>query len=303
MLPVIRLPRGIESHLEATARNLLTPSGARAIDFALPAGEAALADPDSLSWRIFKNPIALMVGGIAAVLLELAEPAVRTGIWRHSTFLRDPMGRLRRTGLAAMVTVYGARSIAEPMIRRVVGMHARVTGSTPAGEPYVANDPKLLNWVHATASFGFAEAYSRYVTALDAAELDAYYGEGAPAARLYGACGAPASRSGMDASFESMRDRLEGSAVVFEFLTVMRATRTLPAPLEWLQPLLVRAAVDTLPAWVRERLGLSAVHGLRRRERLIVRVAGALADRIMLPEGPPSRSCVRLGLPANYLYR
>ena len=73
--------------------------------------------------------------GIAAVILELAEPAVRTGVWKHSTFRQDPLGRLQRTGLAAMVTVYGARSIAERMIQGVVRMHAGVTGETPAGEP------------------------------------------------------------------------------------------------------------------------------------------------------------------------
>ena len=44
------------------------------VDFLQPAGEPALIGPDSISWRIFKNPVALYIGGIAAVLLELAEP-------------------------------------------------------------------------------------------------------------------------------------------------------------------------------------------------------------------------------------
>jgi uncharacterized protein (DUF2236 family) len=41
------------------------------IDFLRPPGAAALYAPDSLAWQIYKNPVSLFVGGIAAVLLEL----------------------------------------------------------------------------------------------------------------------------------------------------------------------------------------------------------------------------------------
>ena len=40
---------------------------------------AALTSPDSISWQVFKNPVAIFVGGITAVLLELAEPNGRLG--------------------------------------------------------------------------------------------------------------------------------------------------------------------------------------------------------------------------------
>ncbi|HMA00161.1 MAG TPA: oxygenase MpaB family protein [Steroidobacteraceae bacterium] len=302
MIPIIRLPRSMQQSLESTARALLQPPGGRRIDFTRPAGEEALVAHDSTSWRIFKNPIALLVGGMAAVVLELAEPAVRTGVWKHSTFLADPMGRLRRTGLAAMVTVYGARSMAVPMIEGVVRMHGRVVGKTPAGEPFSANDPRLLTWVHATASFGFGEAYSRYVALLNSREMDALYREGLPASRLYGAVGAPETEAELRALFDSMRGTLEPSEIVFEFLRIMYRTRALPAPLRWLQPLLVRAAVDLIPDWIRACIGLTAAHGLRPGEGILVRMAGAVADRIVLPDSPPSQACHRLGLPKAYLF-
>src|ERR1700719_620392 len=183
---IIRLPWSLQRKLDAAACALLNPHNGRAIDFTRPLGEAALFPPDSLSWRIFKNPVALLIGGIAAVILELAEPRVRTGVWEHSSFRKDPIGRLRRTGLAAMVTVYGARSIAEPMIAGIVRRHAAIDGETSAGIPYSANDPGLLGWVHATAAFSFAQAYSRYVDPLSPSQSDAFYREGAPASRLYG---------------------------------------------------------------------------------------------------------------------
>jgi uncharacterized protein (DUF2236 family) len=54
---------------------------------------------------MFKNPVAGFFGGVTAVLLEFDEPPVRDGVWQHSSFRADPLNRLRRTGLAAMVTV------------------------------------------------------------------------------------------------------------------------------------------------------------------------------------------------------
>ncbi len=246
---------------------------------------------DSLSWRILKNPIALFVGGTAAVILELAEPAVRAGVWEHSSFRKDPLKRLKRTGLAAMISVYGARTVAQPMIARVVHMHASVHGTTAAGTRYSANDPRLLTWVHATAAFGFAEAYSRYVQPLSTQNLNDFYREGAPVSRLYGVVNAPRSAAEVQALFDSTRPWLAPSVIIFEFLRIMRDTGAFPRPLRWLQPMLLRAAVDLIPEWLRERLGLSEYYGLRGHERRLVKWAGAVADRIVLPSSPAVQSC------------
>jgi uncharacterized protein (DUF2236 family) len=302
MHSIIRLPGRLQRSLDAAAGALLSPQDGRKIDFARPLQEEALVAPDSVSWRIFKNPIALFIGGVSAVILELAEPAVRAGVWEHSSFRKDPLGRLRRTGLAAMVTVYGARSIAEPMIAGVARMHAKVAGETQGGLAYAATDARLLTWVHATAAFGFAEAYRRYVDPLSQAELDALYREGVPASRLYGALGVPRSVSELQTLFDSMRGRLEASPVLFDFLQIMRETPAFPPSLLWMQRILVRAAVEMIPDWMRICLGLTAFYGLRPGERTIVRLAGRVADRIVLPESPAAQSCLRLGLPITHLY-
>jgi uncharacterized protein (DUF2236 family) len=273
------------------------------VDFTQPAGEPALVPPGSLSWQVFKNPVALFVGGVTAVILELAEPRVRSGVWDHTTFRTDPLARMERTGLAAMVTVYGARSVAEKMILGVRRMHDRVRGTTPKGEPYHANDPELLNWVQATASFGFLEAYATFVRPLGRAEQDQFYADGIAAARLYGAVGAPASRAELEAQFEEMRPRLERSEIVFEFLDIMRRTAIFPRPLRSIQSMLVRAAVEITPSWVREILGLDAAYGLRSWEAGFVRVLGRLSDRIVIPATPVAQACKRLGLSARTLSR
>jgi len=88
-----------------TLQELMRPPPGMAFDFTQPAGEPALAPPGGVSWRVFANPVSLFVGGVAAVLLELAEPSVRSGVWDHSSFKQNPGLRLRRTGFAAMMTV------------------------------------------------------------------------------------------------------------------------------------------------------------------------------------------------------
>jgi uncharacterized protein (DUF2236 family) len=302
MQPILRFPLSIHRKIDAATQSLLYQHGRGRIDFRLPPNEQALLMPDSISWRVFKNPISLIVGGIAAVILELAEPSVRTGVWEHSSFRRDPMGRLQRTGLAAMVTVYGARSIAEPMIAAVVRRHLSVAGNTPSGKPYDASDSRLLTWVHATAAFGFANAYSRYVSPLASDDFDEFYREGMSAAQLYGALQPPASNSEMLALFDAMRGTLEASHIVLEFLHIIRATPALPPPLRWIQPLLMRAAIEILPQWVRDRLGLADRYCLRPYERWLVKSVGGLGDRIVLSESPAVQSCLRLGLPPTHLY-
>jgi uncharacterized protein (DUF2236 family) len=293
------------ANLAATHARVPSPSadGDLRADFTQPLGEQALVPAGSLSWRVFKNPVALFIGGTAAVILELAEPRVRSGVWDHTSFRTDPVSRMQRTGLAAMVTVYGARSVAEKMILGVRRMHERVRGTTPKGEPYHANDPELLNWVQATAAFGFLEAYARFVRPLSRVERDEFYREGIAAAHLYGAVGAPTSFDELEFQFEAMRPRLERSEIVFEFLSIMRRTSILPRPLRSLQWMLVRAAVEITPSWVREILGLDSHYGLRPWEARLVRASGGLFDRIVVPSTPPAQACRRLGLPVKILHR
>ncbi|ANP46171.1 oxygenase MpaB family protein [Candidatus Viadribacter manganicus] len=277
------------------------PPGVRPADFAAPAGAPALFAPDSVSWRVMKNPVALIIGGIAAVILELAEPRVRTGVWEHTSFRRDPVTRMRRTGYAAWVTIYASAENARSMIAGVVRAHERVEGRTAAGAPYRANDPELLTWVHATAAFGFSEAYSRYVRTLTPAEIDAFHTEGAPAAALYGADQPPRSAAELQALFARMAPKLERSDIVLEFFSIVRAAPLLPV--KALQRLVVRAAISITPDWARETLGLGREFALRRGEHTLVRALGAASDRFVLEDAPPAQACIRLGLPANYLYR
>ncbi len=297
------LPRPLRGWVERASSALLQPPGEPHVSFTVPAGESALAAADSVAWQVFKNPLALFVGGVAAVLLELAEPRVRAGVWDHTSFRTDPVRRLRRTGLAAMIVVYGARSTAEALIAGVGRAHARVEGRTPDGVAYRATDPELLDWVQATASFGFLEAYCAFVRPLPEADRDRFYAEAVPAARLFGAARTPRSGREMAALLDAMRPKLAGSDTIPEFLAIMRRAPILPRALRPVQALLLRAAVAVVPAWARDLLGLGAGWRLRPWEARLLRAAGALADRIRLDNSPPVQACLRLGLPADALWR
>jgi uncharacterized protein (DUF2236 family) len=297
------LPEALQRRVEAAAGGFLRADGLPAIDFSQPAGEPALIEADSVSWRIFKNPIALFIGGVAAVILELAEARVRSGVWDHTSFRTDPAPRLRRTGLAAMVTVYAARSQAEAMIAGVNRRHARVVGQADDGRAYAADDLELLDWVQATASYGFIEAFHRFARPLPDKDRDRAWAEAGPAARLYGATGAPASEAEWRAQLAAMAPKLTASPIVFEFLDIMRKAPLLPAAARPLQALLIRAAVDLTPPEIASVVGLEPRHGLSSWQASIVRAAAKAADRLPLREAPPAQACVRLGLPADWLYR
>jgi uncharacterized protein (DUF2236 family) len=233
------------------------------------------------------------------VLLELAEPRVRDAVWQHSSFRRDALTRLRRTALAAMMTVYGPQERARAMIAGVVRAHGRVAGTTAEGLAYHASDPALLDWVQATASFGFIAAWDAHVRPLAADEWDRALAEAVPAARLYGATGAPASRADLDALFRRIDAQLVPSPIIAEFLAVMRAVPALPWPLRPVQHLLLRAAVSLLPPHLIDRLGLAPLR-LGPAQRAIVTLAARAADRVPIAGSPAAQSCERLGLPADW---
>lgn len=277
------------------------PPGMPAVDFSAPAGAPALFAPDSVTWRVMKNPVALMVGGIAGVILELAEPRVRTGVWEHTSFRRDPAGRIRRTGYATMVTIYGPAQAARALAANVARRHAMIGGETPTGVAYRADDDELLTWVHATAAFGFLEAYCRFVCPLSDAERDQFYAEGMIAADLFGVRDPPRDVCDGEALFQEMRPNLERSDIMFEFLSLLKQAPLLPTLARPFQRVAIRAAIKIVPDWARDTLGLGAKL-LPPGGHMALRALGAVGEHIVLETAPPAQACVRLGLPVDHLY-
>lgn len=124
---------------------------------------------DSIIRRVNRENV-LLLGGGRALLMQLAHPKVAAGVDEHSDFRVSPMRRLRRTIRMTMAIVFGDRETALTAVRAVNHTHARVRG-----RDYIARDPELLLWVHATLVDSALVTYETFVKRLHAPEREDFY--------------------------------------------------------------------------------------------------------------------------------
>jgi uncharacterized protein (DUF2236 family) len=222
----------------------------RAADPFIPAG--------SVAWRVHGDVTTMMVGGIAALLLQMLHPAARAGVWDHSNFRRDMIGRLRRTARFIAVTTYGSKPDAAAAIARVRHIHEHVVGTTPEGAAYRANTPRLLAWVHVAGALPFLDAWVRFGEPLmGRADQDAYFADVAPVAQALGADPVPRTRAAAEALLADFRAELSADDRSREIARIVLnppATRLRDLPV---QSLLAQSAIDLLPPWARRMHGLT----------------------------------------------
>jgi uncharacterized protein (DUF2236 family) len=272
-------------------------------DYSQPTGAAALMPPGSVAWRIYKNQIALAIGGVAAVLMEFADPRIRSGVWDHSIYPVDPIGRSQRTGHAAMIGVYGPADAARQLIAGVGRMHAKVSGETPGGIAYKATDPDLVDWVSATAGYGFLTAYDRFVAPVSEADQNRFFRESDAVAALYGVQNKLTCRADFFTMMDTLAAGFEPHPITIEFLDIIQSGKAAPTVPRFLHRALARAAVTILPPLIRERLELGREFDLTLTDRMAVKLVARLAERKHDPASPPAQASVRLGLPSDFLYR
>jgi uncharacterized protein (DUF2236 family) len=216
-----------------------------------------LFGPASVAWRVHGDVTAMMVGGVAALLLQMLHPGVLAGVWDHSRFRDDMHGRLRRTARFIALTTYGGREEAEAAIARVRHIHGHVRGTLPDGTPYEANDPALLAWVHVTEATSFLGGWMRYAEpAMPAADQDRYFAEMAQIGAALGADPVPRSRLEARRLMHAMRRELrvdDRTREICRLLLTHRSGHPLSTPVE---ALTAQAGVDLLPDWARRMHGL-----------------------------------------------
>jgi len=273
------------------------------VDFRNPQGEPSGLDPDSMHWKVYKNPVAMAVGGVCAVLLEFADARIRSGVWDHSIYKQDPIGRSKRTGTAAMVGVYGPKRAAERVIQGVTNMHARVNGTTPKGEAYRALDVELLDWVSATAAYGFLTAYDTFCEKVSEDDKKLYYAEAAPGAKLYGVQRSPMSTADFFDMMKPLVERFESHEINEEFLGIIMSGAAAPDTPKYLSRAMARASVSLLPPIVRQKLGLGRKYDFSLVDRMVVKALGAYLNRKPIPGTPPYDASLRMGLPGDFLFR
>lgn len=246
-------------------------------DFRLPKGDPGLFGPDSACWQVHSDFTAMLIGGVSALLLQMLHPLPLAGVWDHSTFRQDMLGRLRGTAQFIAGTTFGSRADAERLIQRVRDIHARVRGVSADGRAYSADDPALLTWVHAAEVWSFLQAYVRYRNpAFDLVQQNRYLDEIALIAEALGAHTVPRNLAGLQHYLESMRPHLrceERTRKTLKLVVNAPAPHALAVP--WTR-LMMTAGVDLLPLWAKQQLG---VRPLRPLEQVLLRRAVAIAAR------------------------
>lgn len=232
-------------------------------------GDDGPIPPGAVARRVHGDVTTMMIGGYASLLMQMLHPGALAGVWDHSDFRRDMLGRLRRTAQFVAVTTYGGAADALPLIDRVRRIHDGVVGTLPEGAPYSANDPALLAFVHVAETWCFLRAWMRYRQPLmRRVEQDRYFAEMAAVATLLGAPDVPRSRAATDAWLRDVRPalRYDGrTREVARFLLSQPPSSLTIAPF---QALTREAGIDLLPDWAK------AMHGFRAPARPLVR-AGA----------------------------
>ncbi|MEG3147128.1 oxygenase MpaB family protein [Sphingomonas sp. RT2P30] len=221
--------------------------------------EDGLFGPQSVVWRVHGDVTSMMVGGVTALLLQMLHPAVLAGVWDHSNFRTDMIGRLRRTARFIAVTSYGGRDDALAVITRVREVHDHVRGTLPDGTAYTANDPALLAWVHVSEAVSFLDAWIRYAEpTMPMHDQDRYFAEMAMLGEMLGAAPVPRSRAEAMALIADFRPALSVTDRTREVARLVLDQKARSAASAPVQAMTFQAAVDLLPAWARAMHGLHA---------------------------------------------
>jgi uncharacterized protein (DUF2236 family) len=249
--------RRLRSRLANGVTSLTTGSGP-SLDYSSPPGDPGLFGPDAICWKVHADFTSMMTGGVSALLLQALHPVALAGVWDHSTFRIDILGRLRRTATFIAGTTFGNKRDALALIDRVKTIHLSVTGTAPEGHTYRASDPHLLTWVHVAEVSSFLKAYLRYVNPLLSADAqDRYYEETSAIAEMLGATNVPKSRAEIDCYLASMQPQLAASERTRE---VVKTLMNAPTPSIAMKPagaLILNAGVDLLPDWAQSMLGFN----------------------------------------------
>jgi uncharacterized protein (DUF2236 family) len=233
-------------------------------------GDVGLFGPDSVTWKLHKEPI-LFLGGIRALYLQALHPLAVAAIAQNSGYRNDPIGRLQRTATYVSTIVYGTTAEAEQAGSRLRRLHSRLSATDPrTGEPFRIDEPDLLRWVHVAEIESFLTTATRAGVDLTPDEADAYYAEQTRAAELVGLdpSTVPASVAEVDDYYRSMQPELaltRNGIDTAAFLTVppmpdffrnraLRLGMTV-GPARWAYTGVAATAIGLLPPWARRLYG------------------------------------------------
>jgi uncharacterized protein (DUF2236 family) len=221
----------------------------------------------------------LLLGGGAAILLQLADPRVARGVARHSGFRERPLDRLLGTLDYVYAIGFGDDAVTAAAVRAVNARHAPVRAVASDGRPaYSAFDADAQRWVASTLLAVALELHERLWGPLDPAAGDAIVRGYAPLGlRLQAAhAGWPQSRAEFDVWWAQRLAALEvGTEARSVARSLLSGASALPFGATALLPPVRLITAALLPPPIR------AAYGFRWTPR-VERVANGWLDAIAL---------------------
>lgn len=204
----------------------------------------------------------LVLGGLRALLLELADPAVGHGVAHHSAFAADPLGRLHGTLTYVYLVQADEPRVLAAATDRIGRLHAGVRSEPGAAPEYEAGDAALQLWVAATihdTTVRIAElVWGPLPTTLkdELLALDIRLGTslGMPAVAW------PTDTAAFDAYFARYAATLRFDDTTLAVVRQLFSPSAAPRWVRILMPVLVRMTAPLLPPALLEQLGLTG-HG------------------------------------------
>ena len=93
-------------------------------------GDLGLFGPDSVTWKVHKEPI-VSLGGLRSLYLQALHPRAVAGVAQNSSYRSDPWGRLNRTSEYVGTVLYGTTAEVEAAASRLRRLHSRMTATDP----------------------------------------------------------------------------------------------------------------------------------------------------------------------------
>ena len=213
--------------------------------------------PDSVTWRIHGEPLAL-VGGLRALLLQALHPEAMALLYSKSDFQDDPWARLQRTARYVSTVTFAPTADVDAAAAHVRAVHERLD----------ITDPAQLAWVHACEVDSFLVAGRAAGIRVGSADADSYVAEQVRAAALVGVPDELTPRTAGELSdyFAAMRPLLGATKEAREAARYVLAPPmpvpgryVLPARLGWTT--VSSLAVGLLAGWARRMYRLPPVPG------------------------------------------
>jgi uncharacterized protein (DUF2236 family) len=215
-----------------------------------------LFGPGSVVWRVNRDRC-FPLAGMRSLMVQALHPLAMAGVAQHSTWKRDPFGRLAATSSYLLTTTYGDTKSALEAAAWVRKVHVHVRGTdSETGLPYSAEDPALLLWVHAGMVDSVVDVVQRYGRPLEAADADVYVAEMVRFAAIVGVPreDVPTTVAALRQYLESV-DLRQATSAAREAIAIVLDPPGLDHDTRELWHDLAQVAVGTLPDWARAMYG------------------------------------------------